>query len=79
MLAGDDFDAVLVINCPTALAPSAEAAAAVAKTVQTARATRGGVAARPNPYSRFELGERERPKTPKPQFILFKFLIVFKL
>ena len=42
--AGDDFDAVLVINCPTALAPSADAAAAIAKTAQTARATRGGVA-----------------------------------
>jgi acetyltransferase len=60
MLAGDDFDAVLVINCPTALAPSAEAAAAVAKTVQTARATRGGVALPAKPVFAVWLGARER-------------------
>jgi len=60
LLAGDDFDALLVINCPTALAPSAEAAAAVAKTVQTARATRGGIAALAKPVFAVWLGERER-------------------
>src|SRR5277367_1500776 len=58
LLAGDDFDALLV--CPTALAPSAEAAAAVAKTVQTARATRGGIAALAKPVFAVWLGERER-------------------
>ena len=60
MLTGDDFDAVLVINCPTALAPSADAAAAIAKTVQTARATRGGVAGLAKPVFAVWLGERER-------------------
>ena len=60
MLAGDDFDVVLVINCPTALAPSADAAAAIAKTAQMARATRGGVAGLAKPVFAVWLGERER-------------------
>ncbi len=60
LLAGDDFDAVLVMNCPTALAPSAEAAAAVAKTVQRARAARAGVTVPAKPVFAVWLGEREQ-------------------
>ena len=52
MQAGDDFDAILVMNCPTALAASADAAAGVAKTV---------VAAHPaKPVFAVWLGEREK-------------------
>ena len=41
LLAGDDFDALLVINCPTALAPSAEAARGRENGADGARHTRG--------------------------------------
>ena len=60
LLAGDDFDAILVMNCPTALAPSAEAAAAVAKTVHRARAPRAGVTIPAKPVFAVWLGEREQ-------------------
>ena len=56
MLASDDFDAVLTINCPTALASSADAASAVAKAV----AAQAGGRTLPKPTFAVWLGEQER-------------------
>ena len=60
MLASEDFDAVLAINCPTALAPSAKAASAVADTTHAVRAARSGGAMPPKPVFAVWLGEQAR-------------------
>ena len=55
--ASDDMDAILVINCPTALASSASTAEAVAKTVAAARLPRNGILSPPKPVFAVWLGD----------------------
>jgi acetyltransferase len=60
MLDSDDFDALLVINCPTALASSASAAEAVAQAATAVRAAHESDTILPKPLFAVWLGERER-------------------
>jgi acetyltransferase len=60
MLESDDFDALLVINCPTALASSADAAEAVAQAATAARAAHESDTILPKPLFAVWLGDRER-------------------
>ncbi|MBV1703104.1 MAG: GNAT family N-acetyltransferase [Hyphomicrobiales bacterium] len=57
LLGCDELDAILVINCPTALATSADTAAAVAKSVTHARHLASGMLPRPKPVVAVWLGD----------------------
>lgn len=57
LLGSDELDAILVINCPTALATSADTAAAVAKSVTQARHATTSMLARPKPVVAVWLGD----------------------